>query len=103
VPVLDWESALLDDLNMTSTTGGTDFGTQGNQTTVQIGGPANDFRKAGLTGSVAVTSAAATVSWGKPNGNATILASLATDATKSVIFRCEKSAQMFGPSRGLFS
>jgi hypothetical protein len=98
VPVLDWESALLDDLKMTSTSN-TDFGIQGNQTTVQIGGPANDFMTAGLTGSVAVTSAAATFSWGKPpgkpNANATVLATLG-DATRSVIFRYDTNDQMFG-------
>jgi glucose/arabinose dehydrogenase len=93
-PVLTWESALLDDLGMTSTSG-TDFGTLSGQTQLDIVAPAHPLA-AGLSGRVTVTSSAQTFSWGRPNGNAALVARPAGDTTRAVIFGYAKGAAMPG-------
>ena len=93
-PVLTWESALLDDLGMTGTSG-TEFGTLSGQTQVDIVAPAHPLA-AGLSGRVTVTSSAQTFTWGRPNGNAALVARPAGDTTRAVIFGYAKGAAMPG-------
>jgi glucose/arabinose dehydrogenase len=94
-PVVTWESALLDDLGMTGTASGTDFGTLAGGSQVDIVAPAHPLA-AGLSGRVTVTSSAQTFSWGRPNANAALVARPAGDATRAVIFGYEKGAAMPG-------
>ena len=93
-PVLTWESALLDDFGMTGTLG-TEFGTLSGQTQVDIVAPAHPLA-AGLSGRVTVTSSAQTFTWGRPNGNAALVARPAGDTTRAVIFGYAKGAAMPG-------
>jgi hypothetical protein len=51
---------------------------------------------AGLQGTVTVTGAPSTLSWGKPNANAVRIATLTGDATKAVVYGYEKGAAMVG-------
>jgi glucose/arabinose dehydrogenase len=96
-PVLTWESSLFDDLGMTGGASGTDFGTLSSQTEVDIVAPSHALA-AGLSGRVAVISSPQTLSWGRPNGNAALVARPAGDTTRAVIFGYERGAAMPGGS-----
>ena len=96
VPVLAWESALFDDLQMTAVRSGTDFGTVTSQQQLVIAAPTTDPMTAGLTGTQTVVSTASTFSWGKPGSAAVVVARTAADATRSAIFRYERGAPMVG-------
>ena len=96
VPVLAWESSLLDDMGLTAATSGTDYGTIGSQTQLSVVAPASDPMAAALTGTQAVTSASSTYSWGKPAAGAFVVARLAGGSTRAGIFRYEKGASMVG-------
>jgi glucose/arabinose dehydrogenase len=94
-PVLTWESVLFDDLGMTGTVSGTDFGTLAGQSQLDIVASAHPLA-AGLSGRVTVTSSPQTFIWGRPNGNAVVVARPAGDATRAAIFGYEKGAAMPG-------
>src|SRR6185436_1553080 len=83
VPVLLWESEVLDDMAMTGPTLGTDYGTTTAQSAVAIATPGHAMA-AGLTGSPAVVSSNQTFSWGVPNANAVKIATLTGNAGRSV-------------------
>jgi len=93
-PVLTWESLLLDDLGMTGNAAA-DRGTLAAQTQVDIAAPTHPLA-AGLTGRVTVTTSAQTFTWGRPNGNAALVARPAGDTTRAAIFGYEKGAAMPG-------
>jgi len=96
VPVLTYESAILDDLGMTKAAAGTDYGTASSQTKLGLLVMTGDPMSAGLSGSPAVVTGPDTFSWGRPASAAVKVARLAGDASKFPIFRYEKGAQMFG-------
>jgi len=98
VPVVNWEFDVHDDLGLTGTTSGTDFGTSaGGQMNVSITN-AGHVLAAGLTGSPQVvnTGSSFSFSWGVPNANAAKIAALVGDANKSVIFGYESGVAMPG-------
>ncbi len=106
VPVLNWESALMDDFGMTGTVSGTDFGTEATQTTLSIVNTSHPMA-AGLTGAPTVVTTASTFTWGVPNANAVKIATVNGNATRAVIFGYLAGAAMPGlaaPARrvGLF-
>jgi hypothetical protein len=92
--VVNWEFDLLDDLGMTGTTSGTDYGTATSQT-LSIVNAAHPMA-AGLTGTQTVVSVASGFTWGKPNVNAIKIATLPGDATKMVIFGYDSDVAMSG-------
>jgi hypothetical protein len=94
VPVVNWEFDLLDDLGMTGTISGTDYGTATSQTLSIIS--AAHSMAAGLTGTQTVVSVASGFTWGKPNANAIKIAALPGDATKMVIFGYDGDVTMTG-------
>jgi glucose/arabinose dehydrogenase len=94
-PVLNWESALMDDLGLTGPTSGTHYGTATGQTQVAIVNAAHPLA-AGLTGTVAVNSAGAIHSWGVPNANAATVARPVGQAGRAAIFGYEKGSIMPG-------
>jgi hypothetical protein len=96
VPVVTWEFDLLDDQGMTGTVSGTDFGTFATAQTQLAISNASHPMAAGLSGNVTVVTTASTFTWGKPNANAVKIATLTTDATKSVIFGYDAGAAMPG-------
>jgi len=97
VPVVVWESALFDDMGMTGTVSGTDFGTTGSQTQVAILSSSHPLA-AGLSGTVTVTSSSQTITWGKPAAAAAKVGAQTSDATKIVVFGYEKGSAMVGLS-----
>ncbi|HYY56657.1 MAG TPA: Ig-like domain-containing protein [Pyrinomonadaceae bacterium] len=105
VPVVLWESGLFYNMGMTTKTS-SNFGTTTGQTQVKITNAAHQMA-AGLSGTVAVVTASGTFTWGKPNANASSVATLASDTSRIVVFGYNKSAAMPGlvaPARrvGLF-
>ncbi|HEX8000312.1 MAG TPA: DNRLRE domain-containing protein [Pyrinomonadaceae bacterium] len=95
VPVITWEFDLLDDQGMTGTVSGTDFGTTATQTQLAIINATHPMA-ANLSGTIAAVTAASTFTWGKPNVNASKIATQTTDATKIVIFGYDNGAVMPG-------
>lgn len=98
VPVLVWESALLDDMGMTSTGNGTDYGTSGGQSRVVMVASSSDPMAAGLSGTQTVTSAASSFTWGKAGTGAVVVARLESNAGRAAVLRYAKGAAMFGQS-----
>lgn len=94
-PVIVWENGIYDDMNLTNTLSGTDYGTTATQTQIVMSSPAQQM-SAGLTGTVTIVSASSTVTWGKPSGSAISIASQVGDASKLVIFGYETGASMVG-------
>ena len=87
VPVLAFEPWVYDDLGMTGTVAGTDFGRSGVQTQMKIVG--THPLTAGLTGIVTVGNAAAHLSWGMPGAAAVVAATLKGNSTHATIFAYE--------------
>jgi uncharacterized repeat protein (TIGR01451 family) len=93
VPVVLWESGLFVNMGMTPS-GNQNSGTTNNQTQVQIANSSHPLAAA-LSGNQTV-SASNAMSWGKPNANASSVATLVGDTTKSVIFGYQTGAVMPG-------
>jgi PKD repeat protein len=93
VPVIVWESALLDDMGMTGATLNTDFGELPGKTTITIAAP-GDPLAAGLTGTPVIHSSAQTLKWGRPAAAAVRVATIAGDATRPTIFRYSAGATL---------
>ena len=106
IPIVNWESALFDDLAMTGLTAGTDLGTTGGQTALVITNPSHPLA-AGQTGQKEVFGVSGTMTWGNPNANAARVASVVGNPNQAAIFAYETGASMVGlnaPARrvGLF-
>jgi hypothetical protein len=93
VPVLLWESALLDDMGMTGSSG---LGIASGQTRARVVAPSSDPMAAGLSGSQTVVAGSSVFSWGVPGPQAMIVAQLDADAGKAALFRYEKGSSMVG-------
>jgi hypothetical protein len=104
VPVVIWEPLSFADMGMTPT-GNSNAGTTTGQTQVKITQPTHPLA-GGLGGNQTVTTSS-TFSWGKPNANASAVATLVSDTTKVIVFGYVQGASMPGlvaPARrvGLF-
>jgi acyl-CoA thioesterase I len=84
VPVLVFEPSVYDNLGLTGTVSGTDFGRRGDQTQLRVSG--THPLTAGLSGIVTVGTGAAYFSWGKPGPAAVVAATLSTNSARAVIF-----------------
>jgi hypothetical protein len=94
VPVVTWEASIFDDMGMTGTVSGTDFGTQASQTQLNVVAAAHPMA-AGLSGLV-TASASSTYSWGVPNANAARVARSSGNTTRYVMFGYDVGAAMPG-------
>src|SRR6478735_1859111 len=94
VPVLSWESGILDDMGMVASS--SNLGIATGQTRANIVAASSDPMSVGLSGSQQVVTTASTFSWGQPATQAVVVARLDTDATKAVLFRYEKGSTMVG-------
>ena len=94
VPVINWEPALFDDLGMTGT-GASDFGSEAGQTQVNIVDP-NHPLAAGLSGLLTTTNAAWPYTWGAPSANASVVATVAANPARKVLFGYETGTTMVG-------
>ena len=106
VPVVLWEEQVFDDMKLTGTVSGTDFGATTNQTSIKMVKTAHALA-AGREGTVTVKTGAANFVWGKPGSAAQKIATTTADGTRWTIFGYDKGASMVGmtaPARrvGLF-
>ncbi len=96
-PVVVMKSNSYGNMLMTGVTSGTHFGSTGAQTQIAMATSGSSHpASAGLTGTVTATGASSTYGWGIPGSGATIIATLASDSTKPVIFAYDTGATMFG-------
>jgi Big-like domain-containing protein/carboxypeptidase family protein/beta-propeller repeat-containing protein/IPT/TIG domain-containing protein len=107
VPVVSWEPEVFDNFGMTGVTLNTHYGTTSTTQTQLDIATASHAMAAGLSGTVTVTTTATNFTWGSPNVNAVKVATVTSDAAKSVIFGYESGVTMIGmdaPARrvGLF-
>jgi glucose/arabinose dehydrogenase len=93
-PVVVWEPLLFDDFGMTGTAS-TSSGTQAGQSQIAITNAVHPLA-AGLSGTSTLTSAAATFTWGVPNGNAVVVARPPSNASRASIFAYERGTGMVG-------
>jgi pimeloyl-ACP methyl ester carboxylesterase len=106
VPVLVVNGEVFDDMGLTGTLSGSDFGVASSQTDVTISDPTHPLA-AGLSGTVSVTGQAGDFAWGLPGTAAHKVVTKADDPNKSAVFGYDAGAQMPGlnaPARraGLF-
>jgi hypothetical protein len=106
VPVLTTEPSILDNLMMTDTGLGTDFGTTPNQTQINIVDGTHPLA-AGLSGVRTTNTTTGTYLWGVPGENAVVIGTMTSNASRATIFGYQVGVPMVGqvaPARrvGLF-
>jgi hypothetical protein len=84
-PVVSLEPSILDDLKMTGTANGTDYGTTGGQTQVNIVDGTHPLA-AGLSGVRTANTTAGTYLWGVPSSNAVVVGTLTSSSTRATVF-----------------
>jgi hypothetical protein len=94
VPVLSWEQAVQDDFLMTGNTDTVDRGTITAQTDINIVNATHPLAGGLTAGTHTVTSSAMDVGFGAPNSNAVVVATVAGDATKAVIYGYDTGAKL---------
>jgi hypothetical protein len=92
VPVLTWENTLYDDMKMTGTVAGTDFGSTSSQTSVAISNKLHALA-GGREGTTAVSGSNA-LTWGKPSASGLKIATQVGNSTRTAVFGYEKGAAM---------
>jgi len=93
VPVLLWETALYDDMGMTGTAVGPDYGTSTTTTEIVINNPSHPLA-AGLTGTQTIFPTVQGLSYGTPASTGAIVALMGTSTTKAVLFAYNTNATM---------
>ncbi len=94
IPTLTWNHHLFDNLGMTGTENGVDHGRAPDQFQLEVSG--GSFLAAGLSGGVGVSSAPSRFTWGMPNSEAAVVATLVGDPGRAAIFSYERGALMPG-------
>jgi hypothetical protein len=100
VPVLLWETALLDDMSMSSSTG-----SETNETEINIVGAGHPMAAGNSNGTLQVTNSTRTFSWAVAYGTATIIAHIDNDNDHDTIFGYNTGVNMSGltaPARRVF-
>jgi hypothetical protein len=92
VPMLNWEQAVQDDFLMTLNTADVDRGTQAGQTNVNIVKADHPLAGGLSVGLKTTTTNAQDYSWGLPSTNAVIIATIADNPARAVIYGYEKDA-----------
>jgi len=95
VPVINCEPGAMDDLKLTGTAS-TEYGSVFNQTQINILGAGHPLAAGLPNGLTTVFNSVQTTIWGKPNGNAVSIATIAANATQVCIFGYQTGASMFG-------
>ena len=91
VPIINWEAFLFDDLGMTGNQSGTDFGSNLDQTQIEVTNNSHPLA-AGLSGLTTVTSSPHKMYWGQPGASAINIAHVAGDSSRSTVFAYEAGA-----------
>ena len=107
MPVVTWERLLFDDLKLTGTVNGTDYGSATAQTTLDILEPAHPMA-GGLSGTVTVLTGPAEARWGVLASGGVAVASITGAPTQATVFGFDTGATLIdataAPARrvGLF-
>ncbi|MCA9969521.1 MAG: InlB B-repeat-containing protein, partial [Anaerolineales bacterium] len=94
VPVLVWENALYDDMRMTGTSGGSDYGTESNEKRIDIVNASHPLAGGLPSGTNQVTSNNRTYTWGVPQGSYIGIAFINGSSTRYAIFGFDAGATM---------
>lgn len=94
VPVLTWKASIYDDLGMTGAVAGTDFGTDGSQTSVDVTMPAHPLAGGVAGGTRTTTSAPSNMAWGAPAPTAVVAATKTGNPARATLFAYDQGAQM---------
>ncbi|MCB9155196.1 MAG: DUF362 domain-containing protein [Caldilineae bacterium] len=95
IPVINWEPALFDDMQMTGTANNTDYGNQASQTQVNIVDASHPLA-AGLSAGPTTTSTSQSYMWGKPSSSAAVVARIVGSSDRAAIFGYEAGDTMVG-------
>ncbi len=96
VPVITAEPFLTDELGMTGTgtNQGNTTGSTETQTTITTAGAAHQLGAGFSAGNTTIASAGVDLSWGKPNSNAIVAATVTSDSSKATVYGYETGTQM---------
>ncbi len=94
VPVITWEYALYDDMAMTNTTSGTDYGY--NTGTSMVITSASHPLAGGLSGTVNLYNTSTNIPFGVPSANAINVGTVSSTSTRKLEFAYDKNAAMVG-------
>jgi hypothetical protein len=94
VPALMWEQAVQDDFLMTLNVDGTDRGTQTGQTQINIVNTSHPLAAGLPLGILTATTNAVDYSYGLPNSNAVIIATMVDNPNRAVIYGYDKGAPL---------
>ncbi len=94
VPVMTWEPFLADDLQMTGPVAHVDYGSTLDQTVVDVADAVHPLAAGLAGGPVSVLTAPGRVTWGAPAVTARVIATLAGDPSRAVIFAYESGQTM---------
>jgi hypothetical protein len=95
VPLINWESGVMDDLKMTGTVS-TEYGTTFNQTQINITGAGHPLAAGLPNGVTTVVNSLQTLTWGKPSGSAVSIATIVGIPSQIVIFGYTTGSSMVG-------
>jgi hypothetical protein len=95
IPVINWEQALQDDFMMTLDDGAF-RGTIVTQTSLNIVNPDHPLAAGLEMGTHQIVTAAQTYSWGVPNENAAVVATLVDNPDRALIYAYEPGSSMIG-------
>ena len=94
VPVIVWEYALYDDMAMTNTASGTDYGY--NTGTSMVITNASHPLAAGLSGTVSLYSTTTNIPYGATGANAINVGAVSSTSSRKLLFAYDKNAAMIG-------
>jgi hypothetical protein len=98
VPIINWESANYDDLNMTGTAA-TEFGTIATQTAINIVNAGHPLAAGLPAGTNTIFTSGQTIAFGVPAANAIVVGRPVGIATNAVLFAYEAGDVLFGGVR----
>lgn len=95
VPVINWESYLYDDMRMTGTGAGSNYGNYSSTSQMVIENSSHPLA-AGLSGTPTVFTSNQSVTWGKPTSSATVIGSIPGNSSRKMLFAYDTGDAMVG-------
>lgn len=92
--MLTWEQNLYDDLGMTGTLSGTDYGTYATQTQIDVVTPGDPLTGTVPGGTQTVLSATSGMAWGVPSASATVVATKYNNPAQATYFAYDQGDAM---------
>ncbi len=95
VPVISWEAWLFDDMKMTSSGSGTNYGSFSSTKRMTIGNPSHPIVQ-GLSGDIQIFDSNETVNWGNPGSGASRIGYVPGEPNCAMLFAYDRGANMIG-------